>query len=239
MKRSSAMAQNGAAAPGRIVRNGLLMALGALILLALPVAPAFAQSAITMADLNMRTGPSTQYPVIVVVRRGSPVQLHSCLQGNSWCHVSHRGATGWVSGRYLEIARPVVPRRGGVFPFISFRYDFDGPALHDSRGYRDYREPAYRNARGHDWHYATPPRQGGFPPRSNVRTHAVPPPVAPDYDLTLRRDTITRDYREPQYRTGQPSMQAAPLPEQAPARRTSSIGATEMAEPRILERRRD
>lgn len=239
MKTTSAVKQDETGPLRRIARYcAALVALGALFLFALPVAPALAQSAVTVADLNMRTGPSTQYPVITVVRRGSPVQLHSCTQGSSWCHVSHRGATGWVSGRYLEFGRPVVPRRGGIFPFISFQFESEGPYQRDARGYRDYREPAYRSARGYDWHYATP-RQGGIPPRSSVRTHVVPPPVAPEYDVALRRDDFPRDYREPQYRTPQQSTQSAPSIEPAPDRRTSRLGAADMAEPQILERRRD
>jgi uncharacterized protein YraI len=249
MKTTSALIRRGAEGLPRLVRScTTLLALGALFLLALPAAPALAQSAFTVADLNMRTGPSTQYPVIVVVRRGSPVQLHSCTQGSTWCHVTHRGATGWVSGRYLEFGRPVAPRRGGIFPFISHERDFDAPRFHDARGvrgYRDYREPAHRSARGNDWHYATPPRHGGFPPRSSVRTHSVPPPVSHDYDVALRRDDVTRDYREPQYRTDQLALEAAPRIEPAPSgqtappRRTSRLGTADMAEPTILERRRD
>ncbi len=244
MKPISAIAQEGSGALRRVLRScATLLALGALFAFALPSAPAVAQSAVTVADLNMRTGPSTRYPVIVVLRRGSPVQLHSCTQGGSWCNVSHRGATGWVSGRYLDFGRPVAPRRGGIFPFISFQFETYGPQYNEVRPYRDYRHPDYRRGdrtqRGYDWSYGTPPRQGGIPPRSSVRTHVVPPPVVHDYDVARRSYDPPPAYTEPQRTARWSTTQDEPPVQTTPPRRTSRLAAPEMAEPQRLERRQD
>lgn len=201
-----------------------LLALGALFALAAPATSALAQRAVVVNDLNMRTGPSTQYPVITVLRRGSPVLVHTCTRGSAWCNVSQRNATGWVSGRYLDFGRPVAPRRGGILPFISFEFDSWGPYIHEARGYRDYREPAYRTSHRNSWSYGTPPRQRGIAPRSSVRTHVIPPPVNHDYDVALRRHDMPATRRE-----------AGTEP--TPQRRASQPSTLEMAQPQRLERR--
>ncbi|MCC5976452.1 MAG: SH3 domain-containing protein [Salinarimonas sp.] len=258
MKTTTAITPDRGGPLWRILRScAALLALGALFAFAVPTAPALAQSAVTVADLNMRAGPSTQYPVIVVLRRGSPVQLHSCTQGGGWCNVSHRGATGWVSGRYLDIGRPVAPRRGGVFPFISFQIE-TYPHYYETRPYRDYRHRDYRRGdryygrrdyrapRGYYRSYGTQPRQGGIaprqggiPPRSSVRTHIVPPPVMYDYDVAARSYDPPREYMEPQHSTRESTITQEPTVQTTPPRRTSRLATPELAEPQRLERRRD
>jgi len=229
MKTTSAIMRGGACRLDRFARScAALLALAILFAFAAPATSAQAQRAVVVNDLNMRTGPSTQYPVITVLRRGSPVLVHNCTRGSAWCNVSQRNATGWVSGRYLDFGGPVAPRRGGILPFISFEFETRGPYVHEAeaRGYRDYREPAYRTSRRNSWSHGTPPHQGGIAPRSSVRTHVIPPPVIHDYDVALRRQDM-------------PAAQREPVTQPAPQQRTSRLGTPEMAEPQRLERRQE
>lgn len=98
----------------------------AAVLLASLAMPGLAAAAPGYAtgNVNMRAGPSTQYPVITTVRVGSPVEIHGCLSGHSWCDVSWAGARGWVSSSYLQAVqaqrRVFVPQAS--VPIISFQF---------------------------------------------------------------------------------------------------------------------
>ena len=108
----------------------------------LVAAPALAATAQVTADLNLRAGPSTRYPVIGSVPYGHTLTVYGCLQGYSWCDVSYRGARGWVSANYLNYRyannwRPIPywGSRIGV-PVIAFSFG-------------DY---SYRHYRNYDWY---------------------------------------------------------------------------------------
>ncbi len=68
---------------------------------ALP-AVAEAATAFSTANVNMRSGPSTRYPAVIVVPSGSRVNIQGCLSSANWCDVSYAGYRGWVSGSYLQ-----------------------------------------------------------------------------------------------------------------------------------------
>lgn len=68
---------------------------------ALP-AIAEAATAFTTANVNMRSGPSTRYPAVIVVPAGSRVDIRGCMSSANWCDVSAAGYRGWVSGSYLQ-----------------------------------------------------------------------------------------------------------------------------------------
>ncbi|WP_428647457.1 SH3 domain-containing protein [Roseibium sp.] len=78
----------------------------ALMALVLTVLPAAAQSrpaiAYTTANLNMRTGPGTNYPVVTTVPNGGGVTVFGCTADYRWCDSAFANARGWVSGRYLS-----------------------------------------------------------------------------------------------------------------------------------------
>jgi uncharacterized protein YraI len=65
---------------------------------------AFAYPASVTDDLNLRTGPGTQYPVITVIPGGAPVHVRSCSAG--WCAVTYQALQGHVSQRYLAPHAP-------------------------------------------------------------------------------------------------------------------------------------
>lgn len=52
----------------------------------------------TTGNVNMRTGPGTQYGVITTIPAGAPVEVFGC---QSWCQVAYAGSEGYVSGNYI------------------------------------------------------------------------------------------------------------------------------------------
>jgi uncharacterized protein YraI len=120
--------------------------LGALAfasVVALPTAAAAKNGEVT-ANVHMRAGPGTQYPVIVTIPDGRDVNIHGCLSGYGWCDLSWAGYRGWVYGNYVasfyQDRYVRVPRYGAslALPIISF--DF-GTYAH--RHYRH--QPWYRD----------------------------------------------------------------------------------------------
>lgn len=99
---------------------------GALALVAMLAAPALAEAAtrgFATANVNMRSGPSTAYPAVVVIPVGAPLTVHGCLSDTPWCDVSlsmavvgspvvisrrRSGKTGSTSSRVI-IAISVFP----------------------------------------------------------------------------------------------------------------------------------
>ena len=71
---------------------------------ALLLAPAIAEAAegFATANVNMRAGPSTQYPAVTVIPAGESVEIHGCLADVPWCDVEFYGGRGWVAGRYVQ-----------------------------------------------------------------------------------------------------------------------------------------
>lgn len=60
-----------------------------------------AASAVTRADLNLRTGPGVSYPAVATVPNGQALNVLGCADRGRWCDVSWNGYRGWVSGSYL------------------------------------------------------------------------------------------------------------------------------------------
>ncbi len=54
----------------------------------------------TLSDVNMRSGPSTQSPVVTLVPKGTPVTPTGEKQG-AWWAVEANGRTGWIHGDYI------------------------------------------------------------------------------------------------------------------------------------------
>lgn len=73
--------------------------LAALALMATAGA-AMAAPAYATGNVNVRSGPSTGYGVVDVMRRGEQVDVQQCR--GSWCLVNRRGPDGWVSASYLD-----------------------------------------------------------------------------------------------------------------------------------------
>ena len=66
------------------------------------------------SNVNVRSGPGTNYQVVDPVRRGQSVDVQNC-QG-SWCYIVKPGPDGWVSAQYLSApgGQPVNPSQPGL-----------------------------------------------------------------------------------------------------------------------------
>ncbi len=85
--------------------RSLAYLLGTVVALA---APAAADAAYTAASVNLRSGPGTDYGVILTLPPGAYVNVHYCQP--SWCSVTASGYDGWVAASYIGGGRPYYPQ---------------------------------------------------------------------------------------------------------------------------------
>ncbi len=88
---------------------------------------AYAAPGTITSNVNVRSGPGTNYGVIDTVRRGTQVDVQQC-QG-SWCYIVKSGPDGWVSSTYLTAAggTPVNPQQPGIS--FGFSTGPNGPSI--------------------------------------------------------------------------------------------------------------
>lgn len=85
----------------------LLSTAAVAALIAVPgIAAAATAEAVT--DLNMRTGPGPQYPIIGTIDANASVGINGCTETRSWCQVSWAGQDGWAYAAYLAPTAEVV-----------------------------------------------------------------------------------------------------------------------------------
>src|SRR5690242_10050339 len=70
------------------------------VALLLSAGAAAAAPATVSTDLNMRSGPGTQYGVVGTIPAGETVDVGGCT--GSWCAVNFNGRTGYASANYLS-----------------------------------------------------------------------------------------------------------------------------------------
>jgi uncharacterized protein YraI len=80
------------------IRNTLLG--GAALLLS--AGAAVAAPAVVQTDLNVRSGPGTQYGIVGSVPSGETVDVGGCT--GRWCQISFSGGTGYANRNYLAMA---------------------------------------------------------------------------------------------------------------------------------------
>ena len=107
----------------QIKKNVLKAALAGAVMLA-SAAAAFAAPATSTANVNVRSGPSSSYGVVDVLRRGDRVEVTGCRGG--WCYIEKRGPDGWVSANYLNAGRG-NGGRNNAGPGFSFEFNFGTP----------------------------------------------------------------------------------------------------------------
>ena len=176
----------------------LLAVVGLALAAAVPMAtPAAAQSqGWVVTNVNMRSGPGTEYPPILVVPAGAPVTVFGCLEGYGWCDVAFEDARGFVAGsllsfEYQNVRRPVVEIGPQLaLPIISFSLGNYWDSHYRSRPfYRDRDRWERRRV------YSSPPPRYNRPP-----AYRPDRPVSrPDYRPDQRRDN--RDYRRDERRS--------------------------------------
>lgn len=69
------------------------------------VAAAQAAPGYSTTDVNIRTGPDTEYPSVEVIPEGTALEIAGCLQDESWCDVIAGPNRGWVYSEYLAFDR--------------------------------------------------------------------------------------------------------------------------------------
>ncbi|SEP80795.1 Uncharacterized conserved protein YraI [Faunimonas pinastri] len=140
-------------------RRHLLAGLALAGAAALPGIAAAATTGYSTANVNLRSGPSTQYPPVAVLQTGTPLNIYGCLTGYTWCDVNYAGNRGWVSGAYLQFMyqsrRVYVPEyapRVGV-PIVTFDVDNYWDRYYHGRTFYRERDRWDR----FDWRRAGPP----------------------------------------------------------------------------------
>ena len=93
------------------VATGVAVAATAVVVF-LPAA--YAAPGTVTSNINVRSGPGTNYAVVDTVRRGTQVDVQQC-QG-SWCYIAKPGPDGWISSTYLSAGggAPVNPQQPGL-----------------------------------------------------------------------------------------------------------------------------
>jgi uncharacterized protein YraI len=130
------------------MRRRLAIAVFTFAFATIPPALAWAVPGYSIADVNLRTGPSTANPVVTTIPRGAPVQILGCLSGWLWCDTTWAGYRGWVAGAYLSASW-----QGRAVPFVTYAPRLRVPVV-------VYNRPAYwrRYYAGKPWFVARPYR---------------------------------------------------------------------------------
>jgi len=55
-----------------------------------------------VTNVNLRAGPGTYYPAILVVPARAPISILGCLGDYTWCDVFFQGNRGWMRSIYLQ-----------------------------------------------------------------------------------------------------------------------------------------
>lgn len=55
-----------------------------------------------VTNVNLRAGPGTYYPAILVVPSRAPISIRGCLGDFTWCDVIFQGSRGWMRSIYLQ-----------------------------------------------------------------------------------------------------------------------------------------
>ena len=55
-------------------------------------------------DLNLRSGPGPEQPVIGFIKARQKANIIGCIEGSLWCQVDFKGKTGWAYSQYMSLA---------------------------------------------------------------------------------------------------------------------------------------
>lgn len=107
----------------RINLIGIIAGLTMLGTAAAQAAPGF-----STANVNIRTGPDTDFPSVGVIPEGDDLDIRGCLKDESWCDVIWAGNRGWVFSEYLAfeqrgggyVSLPDVGPAAFAIPIVAF-----------------------------------------------------------------------------------------------------------------------
>lgn len=139
-------------------------------------------------DLNVRSGPDPQFPVIGMIREGRRASVLGCIEGSRWCQVDVRGQTGWAYSQYMTLSGDIAV----VLPAPELEVDVAARPV-----------------------IAAPPPVAVYPAPGQVVTYQAPAPVyqAPGPVVTYRAPAPAVTYQAPPvtYRTGPAVAYRAPM----------------------------
>ena len=181
-----------------------------LAVLTLGSAPALAQQAMTMADVNLRTGPDVEFPSVDVIPEGEPVFIEGCLRDESWCDVRWSDGRGWVFSEYLAVEDDGEMVSILDVGLVEFRIPYVDFVAADYWGRYYVGRPWYRD-RDRWFSYQIRPRSGWHGPPSGSRRpgwwrsgYHAPRGMRPPPDRGWRRtERHERDHRDPADRNHQ------------------------------------
>lgn len=84
-------------------------------LVAVPSVAWSQQLAYASQTVNMRAGPSRDYPIVATLGSGTPMTIYGCLQDYKWCDVVVGSSRGWVYSGSI-----VYPYLGRNVPVMSY-----------------------------------------------------------------------------------------------------------------------
>ena len=118
------------------IATGIAVAATAVVVF-LPAA--YAAPGTVTSNVNVRSGPGTNFGVVDTVRRGTQVDVQQC-QG-SWCYIAKPGPDGWISSTYLSAGggAPVNPQQPGVS--FGFSTGPGGPTINFGIGQQPQVQP--------------------------------------------------------------------------------------------------
>lgn len=82
---------------------GLALLLAGLAGVSAPSQASASTVAVATANVNLRAGPATSYPVVTVVPQGAQIVTHGCVADYGWCDVAFGSYRGWVSSNYILV----------------------------------------------------------------------------------------------------------------------------------------
>jgi hypothetical protein len=139
-------------------------------------------------DLNVRSGPDPQFPVIGMIRENRRATVLGCIEGSRWCQVDTGGQTGWAYSQYLrltgdiamtlpapEIEVNVAARPALAAPPPVAAYPAPGPVVAYDAPAPVYAAPAPVVS------YRAPGPVLAYPAPAPAPTYAAPPPPVVAY----------------------------------------------------------
>lgn len=54
-------------------------------------------------DLNIRSGPGPEQPVIGYMKSRQKAQILGCIEGSLWCQIEFKGRQGWAYSQYMSL----------------------------------------------------------------------------------------------------------------------------------------
>ncbi|MGA9342408.1 MAG: SH3 domain-containing protein [Rhodanobacteraceae bacterium] len=160
---------------------------------------AFGADGYVTGNVDLRAGPDTSYPSVVMLPVGAEVAIEGCVDGWSWCDVAAGNIRGWVPGDFLQEEyqgqRVLIPEYGvriGI-PIVSFVFGTYWESHYRNRSWYGNREhwshvrPEYRPAA------SDRDRHGNMHENANTHSHGISAGTShPSHDTPHRAGSGSR-----------------------------------------------